>query len=207
MNGTEISNSPVINPMYTCGAEKTVSPDINPDYAPENSNSPGSHQREYTLNMDKVWKKKLGACNTNYKVRSKFKGGNHIFEFSAAMYELYRSALVQHFEIMQEISDSDIKIHFKDCSDKSRANVETHLRVLLAPSNNLKCSINMYHTKSKIMVNGGDASSFALEHAKITDSILSREDINQLDKEYSNRRPESTHVLQINTKNKSTHYH
>ena len=195
VNGTEISNSPVRNPMYTCGAENSVSPDINPDNAPENSKSPGSHQRDYTLNMDKAWKKKLGACNTNYKVRSKFKGGNHIFEFSAAMYELYRSALVQHFEIMQENSDSDIKIHFKDCSDKSGANVESQLRVLLASSNNLKYSVNMYHTKSKIMVNGGNASSFALEHAKITDSILSSEDVNQLDKEYSDTISEGMRAL------------
>ena len=61
----------------------------------------------------------------------------------------------------------------------------------------------MYHTKLKIMVNGGDATSFALEHAKITDSILSSEDVNQLDKEYSGR--ESTHVLQINTKKTNQH--
>ena len=68
VNGTEISKSPVRNPMYTCGAENSASPDINPDYVPENSNSPGLHQRDYTLNMDKAWKKKLGDCNTNYKV-------------------------------------------------------------------------------------------------------------------------------------------
>ena len=62
------------------------------------------------------------------------------------MYELYRLALVQHYEATQGRHDADIKIQLKDCQDKSRAKVETQLRVLRAQNDKFVCVINLYHT-------------------------------------------------------------
>ena len=65
-------------------------------------------QRDYTLNMDKTMKKRLNACNAEFKVSTEYKGGgNYVFTFSAAIYELHRDALVQHFECFQNDIDKD----------------------------------------------------------------------------------------------------
>ena len=63
--------------------------------------------------MEKAIEKTLGACNADFKVSTEFKGGDYIFTFSAAMYELYRDALVQQFECLQEDTDRNIKATYK----------------------------------------------------------------------------------------------
>ena len=85
----------------------------------------------YTLNMDKTWKRKLGACKAECKVRTEFKGGNYVFEFSAAMYELYRTALVEHFETVKDDTSATIKIlyEYKDCSDQSGVSVDFWVKI------------------------------------------------------------------------------
>ena len=183
VDGTENTKSPTRIPNVSNGATALYSPNSISESVAK-SNSPGTHQRGYSLNWGKAWKKKLSACNTEFKVKSTFKGGNYVFEFSAAMYELYRSALVEHFESLQNAPESGLTIQFKDCSDKSGAIVESQLRVLQTPSAKLKYSINLYHTKSKMMVNGGEAFTFNVEHTKIADLILSSEDVNKLDNEF-----------------------
>ena len=47
----------------------------------------------------------------------------------------------------------------------------------------LKYTINLYHTKSKLMVNGSEAHRFNLEHVRITDSILHNQNVASLDRE------------------------
>ena len=103
-------------------------------------------QIDYILNMDKATEKKLGACNADYMVSTEFKGGNYIFTFSAAMYELYRDALVQHFECLQEDTDRKFKATCKDCTDSTGPVVESLLKIHVKNSNRLKYSINLYHT-------------------------------------------------------------
>ena len=46
----------------------------------------------------------------------------------------------------------------------------------------LKYTINLYETKSKLMVNGSEAQRFNLEHVRITDSILHSQDVASLDR-------------------------
>ena len=141
-------------------------------------------QRGYALNMDKAIQKKIETCNTEYKVLSEQKANNYIFYFSTAMYELYRTALVEHFRSCTSNEQTDTKISYKDCSDQSGATVESQIKVY--PKGNLKQKyiINMYHTKSKIMVNGSEAHRFSQEHSSITDKILQSEDVSKLDKDF-----------------------
>ena len=44
----------------------------------------------------------------------------------------------------------------------------------------------MYHTKSKLMVNGREAQKFNQEHSRITNLVLQNENVNQLDKDHIN---------------------
>ena len=50
----------------------------------------GDPCRDYELNYWRAMRKKAKACQTAYLVNSEIKGENHIFDFSASMYELYR---------------------------------------------------------------------------------------------------------------------
>ena len=47
----------------------------------------------------------------------------------------------------------------------------------------LNFAINLYHTKSKMMVNGRDVNSFNHEFLKIAEVILRKNDVNMLDKD------------------------
>ena len=140
------------------------------------------YKRDYTLNMGKALKKKLSACDLEYKVKSSNRGGNQIFNFSAAMYELYRTNLVDHFEILHSNS-TNMKIEYKDTTDKGNFCVESLIRVFDKHDATHMYTINLYHTKSKIMVNGIDVSSFNAEHSKITEAILASENVNLLEQE------------------------
>lgn len=144
-------------------------------------------QRDYTLNMDKAIQKKIDACSLEFKVQSEQKGENFVFCFSTAMYELYRNALVEHFETMKNETQKNIKIEYKDCSDKSGATVESQIRIFQKNGKKLKFTINMYHTKSKVMVNGKEAHRFSQEHFSITTRVLQSEDVNKLDKHIRNK--------------------
>ena len=77
------------------------------------------NQRDYTFNMNKAIRKKIVACNAEYKMLTEHKGGNFVFVFSTAMYELYRTALVEDFELVKESDQANIKITYKDSCDRS----------------------------------------------------------------------------------------
>ena len=52
--------------------------------------------------------------------------------------------------------------------DKSGAKVESQIKILQSPDNDLKYTINLYHTRSKLIVNGVEAHRFNEEHAEIS---------------------------------------
>ena len=187
LGGTMITRRSARNLQRLAGVEGVGAPDAicsgrEPDGAVDNS--PHSYTRGYTLNVDKTWKKKLEACNVDYKIRSDFKGGNFVFEFSAAMYELYRMALIAHFESRENAAAANIKVQCNDIFDKSGAKVESQIKILKSPDNDLKYTINLYHTRSKVMVNDAEADGFNAEHAEISKRILSSEDVNKLDRKF-----------------------
>ena len=140
-------------------------------------------KRDYELNATKAMKGKLRACEVEYKVKATNRGGNQVIEFSAAMYELYRTSLVEHFETVQNTDSLNLKIEYKDITDKSNLCVESIIKVSGKDDLTPKYTINLYHTRSKVMVNGRDVKSFNSEHLKITQYILSNENVNLLDQE------------------------
>ena len=85
-------------------------------------------RRDNSLNYDKALRKKAKACQAEYLVSSEVKYDNYIFSFSAAMYELYRENLAEYFSMLNNDS-SDIKVTFKDISDKTGMVIESLLKV------------------------------------------------------------------------------
>ena len=71
-----------------------------------------------------------------------------------------------------------------DIFDKSGAKVESQIKILKSQDNDLKYTINLYHTHSKVMVNGAEADGFNVEHAEISKRILSSEDVNKFDRKF-----------------------
>ena len=98
------------------------------------------------------------------------------------MYELYRASLVEHFENLRSLDSDNMKIEYRDVTDKSDSFVESVIKVF-DKEYVLDFAINLYHTKSKAMVNGRNVNSFNQEHLKIAEAILRKKDVNMLDKE------------------------
>ena len=139
--------------------------------------------RDYDLNYDRAVQKKIRACNLEYSVKSEFKGGNHVFTFSTAMYELYRDKLIEHLKGLDNNPNANIKVKCKDISEKSGMTVESQVRVHQKTRNGcgrLKYTINLYHTNNRIMVNGRLAAQFNSEHTQISEQILACEQVSDL---------------------------
>ena len=68
IDGTENTKSPTRIPNVSNGATALYIPNSISENVTQ-SNSPSTHQRGYSLNWGKVWKKKLSACNTEFKVK------------------------------------------------------------------------------------------------------------------------------------------
>ena len=79
---------------------------------------------------------------------------------------------LNHFESLQTPDASTVKIEYKDVVDRSNMCVESVVKVLKKDDSTLKFIINLYHTKSRAMVNGREVVLFNDEHILITDSIL-----------------------------------
>ena len=96
----------------------------------EQDDQGGIQVRDYTLNMSSLaMKKKVTACDAEYKVKAVNCSGNQIFEFSAAMYELYRNSLTQHFESLQSNVSTNMRIEYRDIINKSSSCVESVVNV------------------------------------------------------------------------------
>ena len=95
----------------------------------KNDSSDEETCRDYDLNYDKAIKKKVKACNVEYSVRGEVKGGNYVFSFSTAMYELYREKLLAHMKGLNDNSEASVKVLFKDISEKSGLTVESQMKV------------------------------------------------------------------------------
>ena len=93
-------------------------------------------------------------------------------------------ALVAHFESLENTAPANIKVQCNEIFDKSGAKVESQIKILKSPDNDLKYTINLCHTRSKVMVNGAEADGFNAEHAEIPKRILSSEDVNKLDRKF-----------------------
>ena len=77
-------------------------------------------------------------------------------------------------------------LNVKHISDKGGSLVETQIRVSHKGSSKhteqLKYCVNMYHTKSKLMVNGNGVKEYVKDHKEIVKALLSCDNLNDLDR-------------------------
>ena len=142
--------------------------------------------RDYELNCDSAMRKKAKACSVDYFVSGEEKGGNYVFSFSTAMYEIYRDMLMEYFQGVENSPNAGMNIKFKDISDKSGLTVESQIRVHQKTQNGsgrLKYTINLYHTNNRLMVNGRQATQFNAEHVRLTNRIMASGEVRQLDRD------------------------
>lgn len=135
--------------------------------------------RDYTLNKSRALIKKSRSCLNDAKIHLEIKADNHIFTMSTAMYELYKVNVLAFYEEQgNEILHEIIQIH-----DKNNAVVETQIKVFNNKrQNNHSCyTINMYHTTSRVMANGKNASAFRHHHNEIVQKILSCAELDSYD--------------------------
>ena len=142
-------------------------------------------QREYTLNLVKALKKKASQCTLELKIVEEIKGQNRIFIMSGGIYELYRMALLAHFENQKINDQSPHDIQIKPVKDKQGMIVETQVRVFPKrpgkSHGHLKYTVNLYHTRSSLMVNGNEASSFTDDHKSAIGSMLNIQNLDTID--------------------------
>ena len=179
LGGTIVTRRTARNLQRLAGVEDAGSPDAICKIQESEGSTSG-----YTLNVNKTWKKQTRGLHVYYKNRSEFKCGNFALEFLAAMYELYRMALVAHFESLENTATASIKVLCNDIFDKSGAKVESQIKILQSPDNDLKYTINLYHSRSKLILYGVEADGFNEEHAEISKRFLSSEDVNKLDRKF-----------------------
>lgn len=145
----------------------------------------GGRLKDYSLNKEKALKKKAEKCLSEFCITYTNKSGNHIFDFSTVMYELYKAATVKFYEGANSSLRSVVVVFEQSTDESGKVHVETIIKVhrkIQKGRGSLKFCMNMYHTKNKIMVNGSDIKLFNTNHQQIVNNILEMADIRALDK-------------------------
>ena len=129
-----------------------------------------SSERGYTLNIDKVLRKKIAACRqvmAEYEVT----GGGITGRMDTATFELFRAAcskLYREFppeEGFCKIVDSDDK--------KGKAVVQHTFRVYrVIDENRIGYTINLYPTNNRMLINGKDVDRFMDEHLPLLHGLM-----------------------------------
>lgn len=136
---------------------------------PPQTYTPSKLSSEYTLNMQKAARKKIAATERVDNVEVTLKNKTLVMVFTPAPYELFKNGIQGYFG---DCKDREFKRTVKP--DNLGATVHESLAVLSKESGKKLFTVNLYHTTSKVTVNGGQLRLFLEEDL---DLILGR--INQ----------------------------
>ena len=89
----------------------------------------GGRLKDYSLNKEKALKKKAEKCLNDFCVTYANKSGNHIFDFSTAMYELYKAATVKFYKGANSSLRSVVVAFEQSTYESGKVHVETILKV------------------------------------------------------------------------------
>ncbi|MEW8548733.1 MAG: hypothetical protein AB2693_34965, partial [Candidatus Thiodiazotropha sp.] len=134
--------------------------------------------------MDKkrALEKKLLSSVNHIKISFIQKDQNYIYDMTAGMFELYRSEVIRFYDNLPE--KRQLKVVFKPIMDAENAVVETQIKVHQRTHKGcgqLKFTINLYHTTSRVMANGKDMETFRTDNRKILEGIMSLNIVESLD--------------------------
>ena len=123
----------------------------------EQDNSPIAKQgavspisADYSLNMDKCVLKKIECSERDTKLVTQYKVGNLVFTLQAGYYELVRAGLDKLYT-SQNISYTPIL---------DKQGYESARTYRVTRKGNSRFTVNLYHTKCRILVNGANELEF-----------------------------------------------
>ncbi|CAC5419924.1 unnamed protein product [Mytilus coruscus] len=121
--------------------------------------------------------KKLEQCNRQADILLMYKYENYILELSLAAYELLKLAMTEYFA-----NHNIYKIQAKDQKDKHGLCTRTSYSVINLNSNKQQYRINLFHTTSRIEVNGRGRQEFLPHLQDIAASMDRKGNCPQLNK-------------------------
>ena len=108
---------------------------------------------------------------------------------SAGIFELYKMALMSHFEAVMKKEDLPRVEQIKSVKDKKGRIVESQVKVNQRKTNKglglHKYTVNLYHTRSSLMVNGNgrEAGTFTNAHTAALGHIINIQNLDSYDDE------------------------
>ncbi|ESP02516.1 hypothetical protein LOTGIDRAFT_237947, partial [Lottia gigantea] len=132
----------------------------------------------YVLNRDKAVKKILDAANREAHAHFQFHSNRLMIHLSAAAYGTMCKAIQKYYE------NSHFEVLHKEKMDQEK--IVTELLLSIKSKENLKESlrISMYHTTSRILVNGSMFQNFAAQHLdQIRQSLPNSDEMVKLNNE------------------------
>ena len=147
---------------------------------------PLERNKTYTLNKNSALNKKIDACQRELLTTKIAQGGNIVLDLSSSTYELVKNNIPKFYATNQ-----DYTAVLTTSKDENNLIVEEIYRIKNRLKNGSigkynKYTINMYHTKSRMLVNGREATTtFLNTHLpQIRATINSNKELlDQLDKE------------------------
>ena len=134
-----------------------------------------TERKNHTLNTKTTIQKKIEACNLTQKITYHEKTGNHIFQMQPNTYNIYTNHICQHYTQRSEDGTYPHMVTITDRDDQTGSEVETKIQINNKTSTNrkgcLRFSIMMYHTTSKVMVNGKHGHLFFNDNEHIINNI------------------------------------
>ena len=137
--------------------------------SPPMTYTPSKLSSDYALDMSKAAKKKIAATERRKDVEVSLKYNNLVMTFTSASYELFRQGISGYFSMYK---DNEVKSTVK--LDTEGATVHESLAVSEKETGKKMFTVNLFHTTSKVTVNGSQLRLFLEEDL---DCILSK--INQ----------------------------
>ncbi|CAC5419281.1 unnamed protein product [Mytilus coruscus] len=137
-----------------------------------------SKYENFSLNKRKAMDKKLEQCNRQADILLMYKHENYILDLSLAAYELLKLAMTEYFA-----NHNIYKIQAKDKKkDKHGLCTRTSYSVINLNSNKQQYRINLFHTTSRIEVNGRGRQEFLPHLQDIAASMDRKGNCPQLNK-------------------------
>ena len=120
--------------------------------------TPSKLSSEYALDMSKAAKKKIAATERVNDVEVNLKYNNLVMVFTPASYELFRKGINGYFSAYK---DNEVKSTVK--LDTEGATVHESLAISSRETGKKMFTVNLFHTTSKVTVNGSQLKLFLEE--------------------------------------------
>ena len=112
------------------------------------------------MNTTKALSNKLVACDRQTILDIELTDGGYVFTCVSAYYELMKASIIRFIES----TDSLLVKKNTTQKDQNGATQSLVLRVTNSDTGRLFCTITLYNTTSKILINGKSAAKFVNEH-------------------------------------------